>query len=133
MKFKILLFVPLLLLGCKKKDSSNPSPLPSTANVEGVWTGSMGSPVTTTQALVLTLSQTGTSLTGTFNIENGSATGTISGSVRGDIVTFTATQTTPCAGSYTGDADVDGDEMEGPLKGTSICSGAFDGVFFVSR
>jgi len=134
MRLKIIVLVPLLLFGCKKnKDSADPSPIPSPVNVAGVWNGSLGSSTAPTRALVLTLAQTGGSMTGTFNINAGGATGTVSGSVSRNTLTFTATQTTPCAGSFTGDADVSGNAMDGTLVGTSICGGAFNGAFFVDR
>jgi hypothetical protein len=75
-------------------------------NLTGTWNGTFASNLVSRITGSITLSQTGTALTGTYSIPNG-AVGTVSGTVQGRMANMTLTQTTPgCPGTFLGYAAV---------------------------
>ena len=85
--------------------------------------------------MVLQLTQSGTSVSGTVTITDTStgltARGTVSGTVSGASIHFTITipaggfETQPsCTGSATADAQVSGTSMAGTYTGSNSCTGA---------
>lgn len=134
MRYLLIALALLFGAGCKKdKDGGGGAPLPSVLYIGGVWHGTFASTVDPIKPMVLNLAQNGFTITGTFNIDNGTILGTVNGSVSGMEFDFTASQSTPCAGTYTGGADVSGSSMSGGFGGTSSCLGALSGVFNVSK
>lgn len=75
-------------------------------DLSGTWNGTFKSSLVSQTAGVLTLTQSGTNVTGTYNIPSNGAGGTVSAQVFGRTVRFTMTQTTPasCPGTFTGHA-----------------------------
>ena len=75
-------------------------------NLTGTWSGALESSLVAQTDVTLTLSQSGTSLTGSYSTVDGLG-GTISGTVRGRFATFTLSQTEPgCSGTFKGHAVV---------------------------
>ncbi len=115
------LLVPLAILAASACGGGSPTE-PRAANVAGTWdasvsvTGGTRAPAGTTFAAVLTISQAGSSLTGTFSATGGGG-GQLSGSVRGQQATFILQQVNPCAGSYQGTGLVSGGSMTGTYGG----------------
>ena len=112
------------------------SPTPSVA---GTWdaavtvTGGTESPVGTRFSAVLALAQSGSNVSGTFTTTTGSD-GTVTGTVSGQVFTFTGTQTAPCAGSFsgTGTLGVYNTSMSGAYSG-SDCGGTFQTTFTATK
>lgn len=76
-------------------------------NVTGTWNATFASSLVTRINGTLTLAQSGTAITGTYNIPGNGAMGTFVGTVSGRTATFTLTQTTPgCSGTFSGHAVV---------------------------
>jgi hypothetical protein len=70
----------------------------------GTWTGDLSSTAISPTPATIIIGQSGATLAGVFSMTNG-ATGTFSGTVSGNLGTFTITETTPgCAGTFTGHA-----------------------------
>jgi hypothetical protein len=71
---------------------------------------------------------------GTFTAADGTA-GSISGTVNGTSLTFTITQTAPCAGMHDGTATIAnaGDRLTGFYMGSSPCTGPVNANFVVDR
>lgn len=104
-----------------------------TVDITGDYTGTVieteGGFTDTYQADV-TLSQTGTDLSGTWSNDEGEA-GTVEGTVAADAVaTFTLTQQQPCAGSYSGTINISngGNTLTGTYTGT-YCGGSVRATF----
>lgn len=75
-------------------------------NLSGNWSGTFYTSLVPTATATYTLTQTGTALSGTVTLPNG-ARFTISGTVSGRMITFTATETTTgCSGSFSGHGTV---------------------------
>lgn len=86
-------------------------PTPKPANVAGNWSGTLESTSYVPLAVVVTMNQTSTAVTGTWAASTGTSglAGNISGTV--DATSFTGTitlsinQTTGCSGSFSGPAN----------------------------
>ena len=73
-------------------------------NVTGTWSGTFSSSVISPTQGTFALTQAGSSLSGTWTFANG-GTGTLSGTVAGNMAKFSVTETTAgCSGSFTGHA-----------------------------
>jgi hypothetical protein len=77
---------------------------------------------------VLTLSQSGTTVTGSGQII-GVVTGTISGTVTGNKLAFQYTLPQSCAGTLSGNATLSGAQLNGSFSGTSQCMGTVSASF----
>ena len=73
-------------------------------------------------------------VTGSFTAADGT-TGSIAGSISGSTLTFTITQTAPCAGSHDGTAAIEngGDRLSGFYMGSSPCTGPVNASFVINR
>jgi hypothetical protein len=73
-------------------------------------------------------------VTGTLTAADGTV-GSISGTVNGTSLTFTITQTAPCAGMHDGTATIAnaGDRLTGFYMGSSPCTGPTNANFVVDR
>jgi len=135
------LIVASLLIGCGGGggggegggSSPPPAPLPLSAIVAGRWLGSYTSSVSGMQSVTITLQQVGSSITGTYFSTSGGR-GSISGSMSGDTISFTMTDTAPgCIGSFTGTGIVhvpsNGDLTQMfSFKGSTACGGPESGT-----
>jgi hypothetical protein len=71
-------------------------------NLTGTWRSTFQSSLVSRTDGTLVLTQSGSAVTGTYSLVNG-ATGSVSGTVIGRMLTFKLTQTTAgCAGTFTG-------------------------------
>lgn len=137
-KIILVLAIPLFVSfsGCKKSSSDHHDNPVTTGkqvellNVAGNWS-SQDAP-TDPDVILFSLSQTGSSVTGTFNLNSGSVVGTISGSVTDTLFSFTLTEPAPCAGTFKGSAVLNKEKLEGNFKGTD-CDGTFEGTFQMHR
>ena len=77
-------------------------------NLTGTWNATFRSSLVPQANGTLTLAQSGTTLSGTYTIPSTGAGGSVSGTVLGQTVKFTLTQTGPpgCTGTFTGHAVV---------------------------
>jgi hypothetical protein len=126
-----------VLVGCGGGggDSSGPAPGPPTVNVTGTWdasmtiTGGTQGPVGFHWTAVFTVVQSGSSVSGTGVTSSGSG-GQVSGSVSGDDLDITLTQTTPCTGTYHGIGMVNAasNQMSGTYSGAD-CNGTLQASF----
>lgn len=130
MKYPIVLLAALLTFGCSKHDDKPPEPPPpSTANLQGQWSGA----VTSGQNVVnvaLSLTQSGTAITGDWATT--AQSGTASGNVNGTTFTFTLTETVPCPGSYSGSGNVSGNTLSASYAG-SDCHGQINASGALTR
>ncbi|MFQ5719384.1 MAG: hypothetical protein ACE5IK_07520 [Acidobacteriota bacterium] len=102
-------------------------PAPPPQNLTGTCVASLegtrdGQPVTASATYDLV--QDGTGITGTWSTDDG-ASGDLSGVISGATLTFTLTQTVPCAGTFNGQATASaGSVVAGSYAGNSPCRGA---------
>ncbi|MDO8665283.1 MAG: hypothetical protein Q7J79_01625 [Gemmatimonadales bacterium] len=113
-------------------DSSGPGSI----NLSGTYTGSMTATsggFSVPGTLTFTLSQSGTSVSGTWTNSFG-ASGTGTATLSGTTLTLTLTQTNPCAGVFGGSATVQnaGARLSGTFSG-SDCAGSATGSFVVNK
>lgn len=102
-------------------DNNNTPPQP-TANVTGHWSGTYSSNLVSSAPIILDLKQTGANVTGTDSSSNGAA-GHITGIVSGNTLAFNIVQyTISCIGAFTGNASVNGDNINLNFAG-SDCLG----------
>lgn len=133
-----LLFLFLLLVptwGCNKKDggSSDPIPSPQIILIAGKWTGTFASSIVSSTPISLSLSQTTTLVTGSFDINNGAGSGNLSGSVAGDIFTFTASQSIPCVAVFNGSATINKNKMNATFTGTDCFGPITNGIAILNK
>ena len=127
--FRPLLFLPIIVLaslGCSKDD--DPPPVPSIANIQGLWVG----PVADSQGqgnAAVTFSQSGTTASGTFvtNTTSGNISATVNSLTEGAF-TVNRTQPSNCIGTYTGIIVINGNSMEVVYTGTD-CNGPITGGY----
>ncbi|MHB9096651.1 MAG: hypothetical protein ACYC5X_02395 [Syntrophales bacterium] len=120
-----LLFTPAIPV-------SNFTPQGETTSVSGIWTGTGNSPQTGTLPTTLILSQSGNSVSGTWD---GMA---VTGTVSGNQLTLTITPFTQSGASITGGASatVTGNSMSGTMHITATLGGTsatINGTFTVTR
>lgn len=134
----IALLGAVLFAACGSKHRSSSAPAPSgqaQTFVAGTWNGQIADNATsppTHKALIFSLVHTtnGGPVTGTWRV--GSTSGTVQGSVSGNVFSFTLVETSPCSGGYSGSATVSGSSMSGSFSG-SDCGGALGGSFDATR
>jgi hypothetical protein len=108
-------------------------------DVTGTWdarftiTGGTVAPLGTQFSASFMLVQTGTMVTGTFPTPSG-GTGEISGTIMGRTMTFTVTESPPCAGSFSGTADISSTSrrLDGSGTGTD-CNGTASADFTADK
>ena len=130
-KLVCVLFLLTLLISCGDGGGGDSS-TPASVNATGTWFGSYNSTVFGAQTMALVLLRDGDGLTGTYYSSTG-ATGSISGSVSGNIASLKITLTTPgCGGSFdaTGIIDIqpDPNTMSFQYSGSSACGGIESGT-----
>ena len=131
MKYAIagLMIFGALLSGCGGDDDDG---MTGDVNVTGTWdavmtvTGGTQAPAGMQFTAVLTLAQSGSSVTGTFRTEGG-LSGQVSGSVSGQFLSFTLSQGYPCSGTFRGSGTVNdlGTRFPGSYSG-SDCHGTLE-------
>lgn len=104
-----LISLLIVVSGCASSDWIDRTLV--TADVTGVWEGSAPSPSGQTW-VQLTLDQQGPRVTGSVRAWAGPRTGTLNGTIAGDVFTFTHTGDP----RLTGELTVDGDEMIGQVS-----------------
>ena len=109
------------------------------SGVTGTWdailtiTGGTQSPIGSEGSAVFTLSQSGSTVTGTF-ITGGAADGELFGTADGNTYSFTITQSQPCIGNFSATATLSG--LTGLLQGSysgSSCAGSLEASFVAVR
>ena len=115
--------------------SSDPA-APSAPNVAGTWTGTVTDAVMGQGTVRLAISQTGSSLAGTWattyaNVTNNNG-GSLTGTVSADNVTATLIPTTPTACPFNATATLNGRAMSGTYTAFN-CAMAVSGSISVSR
>ncbi len=124
----VLALATFFAVGCDEGSNSG------NANLNGMWdftvtaTGGQQLPSGTEFCLVLSLSQSGTDVSG-YYVRNSVRT-EVSGRVSGSAVTFTFSQADGCLGVFNGGATVhsSGDRLEGHYSG-SDCNGTLQASF----
>jgi len=122
------LFAMLIASAC-----SGGSTEPGTISLSGTYSGTINAVGFPAGTLTFTLSHAGTSVTGTWSNSLG-ASGNGTGTVSGTTLTFTLSQTSPCTGTFTGNAAIQnsGARLSGSFSG-SDCNGSGSGTFVVNR
>ena len=112
-------------------DGTTPS---QNADVTGTWDAIVTIPPSIQENATFTLTQTGTSVTGTAALVGEPGTTPLTGTVSGQSFSFTVTDTGTCPGTSTGVGTVDGsgNHMSGTYSG-SDCVGSFSGTFTATR
>jgi hypothetical protein len=102
-------------------------------NVSGTWDALLTSG-NQQAAATFTLSQNGTSVTGTAFVVGGSGGSSLTGVVQGQAFTFTSVQSAPCPGTFygTGIVNAAANQMTGSYSGSS-CSGPFSASFTATK
>ena len=128
-----MLVVAAAIVACDSY-SSDPD---TDGSLSGTWTGSAegttnGDPFEL--AVTFTLTEYLGGLSGTFATEGGT-TGGLNGTVSGANVSFTISQSSPCAGTFPGTASISmgGTRLTGTYSGVSGCTGQLTASFVVDR
>jgi hypothetical protein len=129
-----------VLVGCGGGggDSSGPAPIPPTVDVSGTWdalitrTGGTQGSIGFQYPAVITMVQSGSSVSGTWITYGGG--GQALGSVSGDDLDMTISQTSPCVGTYHGIGMVNAasNQMSGTYAGAD-CGGTLQASFTASK
>ena len=114
----------IILAGCGDDTTGPTTPVDVTGTWNSAGTDANGSGFT----FILTIMQSGATVTGTGRIIN-VITGTISGSVRGNMLTFEFAMPSNCAGSLNGTATLSGNQLSGSISGTTQCMGTVSATF----
>jgi hypothetical protein len=114
----------IILAGCGDDTTGPATPVDVTGSWTAAGTDANGSGFT----LILTLEQSGTTVTGTARIIN-VITGTITGSVSGNKLTFQFTMPSNCSGALSGTATASGGQLNGSFGGTTACMGTVSASF----
>jgi hypothetical protein len=114
----VLFFLLVLIFNCSKNDSDNPAE-PGLSDYSGTWTGTITSNLVQTPApITLIIYHTGSSVSGSYTVVTG-ASGIVAGTVSGNRITFTLTQTTQsCPGSFSGQGTFNGTAMSFTYSGS---------------
>ena len=114
------------------QDTTGFAPPAQNVNVQGAWDGAIHIGSDTDQAITLTLTQSGTAVTGTTTVQGDPIP--LVGSVSGQTFAFTVAEAGNCPSSFSGSGIVDGTgtHMSGALAGGD-CIGASSGTFTVTR
>ena len=117
------------------QDTSGFAPPAQNVNVQGVWDGTVRMASGAEEAITLTLNQTGTSVSGTASLQAGAGSAALVGSVSGQTLTFTVTDSSDsCTSRFSGSGIVDGSgrSVSGAFAGGD-CVGADSGTFTALR
>lgn len=124
-----------LISACGGGGSSGASTIadPYDGTFVGTEAGTSGG-VAFSQTVIFTLEQSGSSLTGTWTNNAGTANGNLSGTVSGNDATITITQN-QCAGSLTGTSTISGSTMTATISGNlaAPCGGAVSASVVASK
>ncbi len=94
-----------------------------TVDVTGTWSGTYSTSLVPSGSITLNLTQSDADVTGTYITTEGNA-GTVNGTVSGNTLNFTFTQTTPsCTGTFSGTATINGNTATFTFTG-SDCLGS---------
>jgi hypothetical protein len=92
----------------------------------GTWVGTYSTSIIPSAQITLTLTQSGSNVTGTYSTTTGvggAAGGTYTGTANGDVITWTINQTTPdCPGTFSGTSTLTGNTMNFIFTGND-CAG----------
>jgi hypothetical protein len=115
-------------------------PTLSPADSTGTWSGTYTSSTYGAKSAKFTLEQNGTTVTGTFWSNAGSfGSGTITGTVAGNAITFEVVETTPgCYGDYQGEGTIENSStsqatLTYSLVGMSLCGGVDNATGILTR
>ena len=110
-----------LVIAC---DGYSSGPEDDDGSLTGTYTGEAEIIGVEVLDVTFTLTEYLGGVTGSFTAADGT-TGSIAGSINGSTLTFTITQTAPCAGSHDGTASIEngGDRLSGFYMGSSPCAG----------
>ena len=123
--------------GCGGGQSTPMTPTGSTSVMAGVWSGTATDSSGSGQ-MFWTLTQSGTSFSGSHRLVDGSAgvtgTGTVTGMVSDGTITFSLSVPaggfdgpfTNCSATMTGQGSVSGPTLNGRYTGSNSCAGTFD-------
>lgn len=110
------------MIGCDSGGGGNAPTSPSTLDITGTWKGSCSSSLISQTQDTVTLTQTGSDVTGTYvavDQAGDSVRGTVSGTVSESSFSFAFNQTTPsCTGTFNGSANISGNAMSVTFTGT---------------
>jgi hypothetical protein len=124
--------------GCRSATQPTPAPTEVNANISGAWNGT-ASDSTGPGQLTWSVTQDGTSFTGTLMIvdsgTNVSGRGSVSGTISGTAVHFSMSVSAAsfdrpyeeCSASLSGDAQVSGSSLSGTYSGVNSCTGTVTG------
>ena len=135
------LVVCMLTAGSCGKSPASPDPPPPTAT--GTWRG-VGTDAVENSQFTWVFTQSGSSVTGTGTYvgvrSNFAASGPVTGTVSGNVVTFSASLTFEvpfqfCSASISGTAQMDATALIGSYTGTNTCEGGpfSSGQFALTR
>ncbi|NOR16077.1 MAG: hypothetical protein GQ544_10245 [Candidatus Aminicenantes bacterium] len=108
------------------------------SNLQGTYKGpSLGvsGGIKFTNNLTLEIIQEGKILTGSWALDDGGPSGTLSGTIVGDDVTAIMELVIPCTGLLNVEASIEGNgfSFKGLFKGSTYCRGDMEGDFSVNR
>ncbi len=106
----------LVMCGCGGGGDSSSQP---PTNVSGIWNGILLTYIGTSFT-TFTIKQTGSSVSGSYSTPSG--TGSVTGSVNSNILTFTI-RPTGCTGYVSGKGTINGSQMSVDFNGTYTCNG----------
>jgi hypothetical protein len=111
---------------------------PSNANIGGTWdvlvtvVSSNVYPAGNSYTAVLTASQSGANVSGTFLLSSGFG-GQVNGTVSGQNFSFSGTQPAPCTGYFTGYGNVSGNQMNGAYTFWDYCGDLITETFTATK
>ena len=134
----LLAFLIVTLSGCGGGDDGGTGPSQD-ANLAGTWnatitvTGGTQLAPGTQFTAVFALTQTGTSVSGTFLTEGG-LSGALSGTVSDQSFSFAVSQGAPCLGTFNGSGSVtpSGTRLDGSYSGAD-CDGTLESDFVATK
>jgi len=129
MKIKYLIIELLLVLSfysCEKDENQ------ADMNIVGTWKGSFSSSLIDNMGIMLIIMQDGNEITG--NYYSDMSVGTISGSVDGNKLAFTLTQTSSyCTGTFSGSGSISDASISFNFQGTDCMGAHSNGIGEVTK
>lgn len=124
---KRLFLIPvtfLILAGCSKKKGEDNPPSQSLVSVQGTWHGNYSS-LSGSHTLSFTLTQNVLTVSGSFAIDSGVASGSVAGTAGTSTASVSVAETVPCSGTWTGTlSNITGTTMLVNATGTD-CGGSY--------
>lgn len=133
MKKLLVVIILASTLSCSRKKGEDAIPSQSFLNVQGTYSGSFTSNRSSGNTAVLTLAQNAQVITGSFSVNNGAASGSVSGTAGTSSFAFTLTQTVPCSGTVTGNGTISGNVMSSTFSGSDCFGVILNGVGVASK